>query len=110
MSRTDYVIEVHDSPLAIAASDWNALLALQAEPTPFMRHEYLAAMHESGSATTETGWTSRFLSLWQLAPGDNGAARELEGVCPLYLKDHSYGEYVFDHAWEIGRASCRERV
>jgi predicted N-acyltransferase len=99
VSPIDYVIEVHDSPLAIAASDWNALLALQQDPTPFMRHEYLAAMAESGSATTETGWTPRFLSLWQQTGNGDPETRALAGVCPLYLKDHSYGEYVFDHAW-----------
>jgi len=56
-SQGDYVIQVHDSPLQIDAADWNALLALQSHPTPFMRHEYLAALHRSGSAVPETGWT-----------------------------------------------------
>ncbi len=97
MRRIDYVIEVHESPLDIPAGEWNALLARQVDATPFMRHEYLAAMHESGSATPQTGWTPQFLSLWQQ---DSGAAsRERVGVCALYLKEHSYGEYVFDHAW-----------
>jgi predicted N-acyltransferase len=59
-------------------------------PRPFMRHEYLAALHESGSATPATGWTPRFVTLWR---------RELHAACPLYLKTHSYGEYVFDWAW-----------
>ena len=56
-----------------------------------MRHEYLAAMHLSGSAVPKTGWTPRFVTMWQ---GDTLAA-----ACALYLKRHSYGEYVFDHAW-----------
>jgi uncharacterized protein len=99
LSRDDYVIEAHDSPMAIAAADWNALLALQAEPTPFMRHEYLAAMHTSGSATAQTGWTPRFITLRASGGTDGGAPRPLAGACALYLKDHSYGEYVFDHAW-----------
>ena len=58
---------------------------------PFMQHAYLLSMHESRSAVTTTGWTPRFFSLWQ---GDNMVA-----ACPLYLKTHSYGEYVFDWAW-----------
>ena len=87
----NYVIRVFDSPGPIDALAWNALLAAQPHPTPFMRHEYLAALHDSGSATPATGWVPCFLTLWQ---GDTLAAG-----CPLYLKDHSYGEYVFDWAW-----------
>lgn len=90
----DYVVQVLDSPLQVDALAWNALLAAQnpfEEPNPFMRHEYLAAMLESASATAATGWTARFVTLRQHG--------QLVGACALYLKDHSYGEYVFDHAW-----------
>ena len=87
----DYVIQVLDSPDQVNAADWNELLRLQSEPSPFMRHEYLHALHASGSATPETGWTPRFITLEQ-----DGA---LVAACPLYLKTHSYGEYVFDQAW-----------
>jgi hypothetical protein len=87
----DYVIRVMNSPAEVNAGDWNALLALQPDTTPFMRHEYLAALHTSGSATPATGWTPRFILLEK-----DGA---LAGACALYLKSHSYGEYVFDHAW-----------
>lgn len=79
------------SPLEVAAPDWNALLAAQQDATPFMRHEYLAALHESGSATPRTGWTPRFFTLWR--------GSRLAAACALYLKDHSWGEYVFDWAW-----------
>ncbi|MEJ6023017.1 GNAT family N-acetyltransferase [Ramlibacter sp. PS4R-6] len=87
----DYVTRVLDTPGAIDARTWDALLAEQAEPTPFMRHAYLAAMHESASAVPRTGWTPRFLTLWR--------GGELHAASPLYLKAHSYGEYVFDWAW-----------
>ena len=90
----DYVIRVLNSPQAIDAVQWNKLLALQepaSELNPFMRHEYLAAMQASGSAVPNTGWTPHFIALY------NGT--ELVGVCALYLKSHSYGEYVFDWAW-----------
>jgi predicted N-acyltransferase len=93
-NSNDYVIRVLDSPLQVNSSEWNALLAAQSPDgsiNPFMRHEYLAALQTSGCATPETGWTPRFVTLWQ------GAT--LAGACALYLKDHSYGEYVFDHAW-----------
>ena len=90
-ASNDYVIRVHDDPREIDATHWNALLACQTHPTQFMRHEYLAALHASGSATSATGWQAQFLSI------------ERDGVliaaCPLYIKSHSYGEYVFDWAW-----------
>jgi predicted N-acyltransferase len=96
VTAPDYGIEVVESPAAVDAGAWNALLAGQPDANPFLRHEYLAAMHASGSATPDTGWTPRFLLLW----ADAGRRRrELLAGCALYLKDHSYGEYVFDHAW-----------
>ena len=91
MVEDDYVIRVLKSPQDITALEWDALLATQPHPSPFMRHAYLAAMHASGSATTKTGWTPRFLTLWR--------GKALHAACALYLKTHSYGEYVFDWAW-----------
>ncbi len=87
----DYVIQVHDSVLQADPLAWNALLARQCAPSPFMRHEYLAALERSGSATAATGWTPRVVTL--------SRGGELHAACALYLKDHSYGEYVFDWAW-----------
>src|SRR4051812_29179420 len=89
-SSNDYVTRVLRTPGDAPSSAWNALLA-QAGFSPFMRHEYLAALHASGSATADSGWDPQFMSLWR---GD-----ELLAACPLYLKEHSYGEYVFDWAW-----------
>jgi predicted N-acyltransferase len=91
ITAEDYVIRVHEDPAALCAADWDALLARQAEPTPFLRHAYLAALHESGSAVAETGWAPRFVTL--------ARGGLLVGACALYLKSHSYGEYVFDWAW-----------
>ncbi len=87
----DYVIRVLCSPDQLNATDWNELLRFQSEPAPFMRHEYLVALHNSGSAAPKTGWTPRFITLQQ--------ERTLVAACALYIKTHSYGEYVFDHAW-----------
>jgi len=86
----DYVTRVQDSPSLVPAPAWNALLE-SAGGSPFMRHEYLAALHDSGSAVPETGWVPRFITLWR--------GGQLHAACPLYLKTHSYGEYVFDWAW-----------
>lgn len=90
-NSNDYVTRVLASPFEVPAAQWNALLALQRTPSPFMSHEYLAAMDCSASASATTGWTPRFITLWR--------GGELQAGCALYLKDHSYGEYVFDWAW-----------
>jgi predicted N-acyltransferase len=71
----------------VAPGAWNAL----AGGHPFLRHEFLHALHETGCASARSGWAPHFLTLWQ--------GRELAGAMPLYLKSHSYGEYVFDWAW-----------
>ena len=90
-SEEDYVIRVFDDLGSIDASAWNSLLAEQGSRSPFLRHEYLAALHASNSAVAETGWLAQFVGVFD---GD-----ALIAACPLYLKQHSYGEYVFDWAW-----------
>ena len=85
------IARVFPSLQDVDARAWNALLAQQSHPTPFLRHEYLAALEMSGSATPQTGWAARIMTLWE----DD----TLVAACPLYLKNHSYGEYVFDWAW-----------
>ena len=94
----DTVIRVLADPSGIDAADWNALLADRPGASPFMRHEYLAALHGSASAVPKTGWTAQFIGVF-----DRGG--RLVAACPMYRKDHSYGEYVFDWAW----ASAYER-
>ena len=95
VGSSNYVIRLFDDPAALDAAQWNALLARSAAPTPFMRHEYFAALHASGSATRATGWAPCFVGIFAHA----GAEAALVAACPLYFKDHSYGEYVFDWAW-----------
>ena len=91
MAETAIITRVLDSVQQLDAQAWNALLASQAAPTPFMRHEYLSALESSGSAVPQTGWAGRVVTLWQ--------GGELVAACPVYAKAHSYGEYVFDFAW-----------
>ena len=68
---------------------WNELAAtLQ---TPLLEYEWLRLLEESGSVRAETGWLPIHLTVWS---GDR-----LAGAAPLYLKGHSSGEFVFDHAW-----------
>ena len=59
---------------------------------PFVRHAFLSVLEESGSSTGETGWQPRHIVL----KTPQGAVL---GAVPMYLKNHSYGEYVFDHGW-----------
>jgi hypothetical protein len=86
-----HVIRVHADPAALDGAAWNALLARQPRPTPFMRWEYLAALQTSDSAVARTGWVPRFVTVHR-----DG---QLVAAAPAYLKQHSYGEYVFDWAW-----------
>ena len=58
---------------------------------PFVTHRFLSAFETSGSAAPETGWAPH-----HLAARIDGS---LVGVMPLYLKNHSQGEYVFDYGW-----------
>jgi predicted N-acyltransferase len=92
MENDDYVIQVHSSPLDLDANEWDALLLQQSQPTPFMRHAYLAALHTTGCATAATGWEAQFITL-------RNAMGTLVAACPFYVKHHSRGEYVFDWAW-----------
>ena len=72
----------------IDASDWNALVG---DDYPFLQHSFLRAAEQSGSASPETGWIPRHLTLQH-----DG---ELRAAMPLYEKSHSWGEFVFDWAW-----------
>lgn len=83
----DISIELAASINAISASDWNKLT----DGTPLLSHAFLSALENSGSVGAGTGWVPRPLIVKQ---GDL-----LVGAMPLYLKSHSYGEYVFDWAW-----------
>lgn len=91
MDESAIITRVFTHVQQIPQAAWNQLLARQPVPTPFMRHEYLAALEASGSATPETGWQPCFITLWE--------HEEMVAACALYAKSHSSGEYVFDWAW-----------
>jgi predicted N-acyltransferase len=73
----------------IAAEQWDACAG---SANPFVSHAYLSALERSGSATADTGWLPRHLVVADLAG-------KVVAAAPLYLKGHSYGEYVFDWGW-----------
>jgi predicted N-acyltransferase len=72
----------------VPAADWDAC----AGDNPFVGHAFLSALEDSGSVSAETGWLPQHLVL----PNPQGG---ILGCAPLYLKSHSYGEYVFDWNW-----------
>jgi predicted N-acyltransferase len=78
-----------DSISQIDAAAWNSLAG---EGQPFLRHEFLLALEESGCAAPRTGWTARHLVI-------DDAQGRLAGAMPLYRKGHSRGEFVFDFSW-----------
>jgi len=73
----------------VPAAEWDACAG---GDNPFLSHAFLEALEASGSATAETGWLPQHLLV-------EDAEGRLIGAAPLYLKSHSYGEYVFDHGW-----------
>jgi hypothetical protein len=68
-------------------AQWDEL----AGDNPFLRHAFLNALQESGCACPATGWDARIVTAWE--------GERLVGAMPLYLKSHSWGEFVFDWAW-----------
>jgi hypothetical protein len=84
-------LRVVESLAGVPAADWNALTG----GDPFVRHEFLSALIDTGCASARTGWRPQLLLLERA----ERAGYRLAGAVPLFLKSHSYGEYVFDWAW-----------
>ncbi len=82
-------LRIHHAIGEIAPAAWDACAG---DINPTVSHVFLNALEESGSATARTGWAPQHLSF-----ADRGG--RLVGAVPLYLKSHSYGEYVFDWGW-----------
>lgn len=82
-------VKAHRAIDTIGSAAWDACAGTD---DPFLSYAFLQALEASGSATTESGWLPQHLALEDA----NGC---VIGVAPLYLKSHSYGEYVFDHGW-----------
>ena len=82
-------ITIHENLADIPAAAWNALTDGR---DPFLRHEFLVALERHNCVGEQFGWLPRHLAAYD----DSGT---LIGAVPLYLKDNSYGEFVFDWAW-----------
>ncbi|MFS4439435.1 GNAT family N-acetyltransferase [Paracoccaceae bacterium GXU_MW_L88] len=88
MSEAETIeITTIDAIARVDPAEWDALT----EGHPFVSHRFLHALEESGSTGESAGWVP-----YHLLARQNG---KLLGAMPLYLKYHSYGEYVFDHGW-----------
>ena len=72
----------------IKKSDWNECVG---NDHPFLQYEFLHALEESKSANTKTGWQP-----YHYIEKEND---KIISLCPLYIKNHSFGEYIFDHSW-----------
>ena len=93
MQETNYRTAVVKNLSEITSSEWEHLrkASIGGADNPFLSYFYLSALEESGSACAKTGWKTHFLTI--------RLENELHAAMPLYLKSHSYGEYVFDWAW-----------
>lgn len=87
---SDFTLHVHDSLADIGREAWDACADLTGDP--FLSYDFLHACEASGSAVPRQGWGPRHLAL-------RDGTGAVIGVMPLWLKGHSQGEYVFDHAW-----------
>lgn len=82
---------------SIESIDSNRWQELWNTDYPFIQYEFLLALEQSGSVSKDSGWLPHHLLLWS---GESAEAKgELLLAMPLYIKNHSYGEYVFDWAW-----------
>lgn len=88
MADIERLQSIHD----VDADTWNRLWNHhEGLPYPFIQHGFLAALEDSGCTQTESGWTPSHLVVKE--------GTKLIAAMPLYLKHHSYGEYVFDWSW-----------
>ncbi|KAJ0010710.1 hypothetical protein Pint_33087 [Pistacia integerrima] len=88
-------LSVISSILEVSANEWDACALDTTGPekfNPFLTHGFLSSLEETGCAVKETGWTPCHIVA-------KDESQNILGVVPLYLKSHSYGEFVFDHAW-----------
>ncbi|KAJ3696755.1 hypothetical protein LUZ61_000460 [Rhynchospora tenuis] len=89
-------VSVASSILEISSEDWDAcaidVTGSEKHFNPFLTHAFLSSLEETGCSTKETGWIPQHI----VARDENGS---ILGVVPLYLKSHSYGEFVFDYSW-----------
>ena len=90
-SGTALTLECIESVNRISEDQWNELVP---GDYPFLRHEFLNALEHTDRVSKATGWLPRHIVLRNAGPEPH-----LLAVAPMYIKYHSYGEYIFDWAW-----------
>ena len=105
---SELTARIAGSASEIAETIWDSLANPTGRtlPHPFTRHAFFHALEQSGSAANETGWEPMHLVIEQ---ADEGHGKKPVALMPLYRKNHSYGEYVFDHAWADALMRAGER-
>ncbi|MFL2759049.1 MAG: GNAT family N-acetyltransferase [Paracoccaceae bacterium] len=96
MPKSEITIKIVETLLSVNENDWDACAASEEidgmRPVdPFTTYRFLRALEDSGSVGNSSGWHPYYI----LAFREN----ELLGCAPMYIKTHSQGEYIFDHAW-----------
>ncbi len=89
MAQAEFAVTLAEKVADIAPEAWDSCAG---DDNPFVSHAFLDALERSGSATARTGWLPRHLVM-------RDSVGKVVGCAPLYLKSHSYGEYVFDWGW-----------
>lgn len=96
-SETDLAVTFVQSISDIGETDWNRC---SSSGNPFIDYRFLAALENSGSVGEGTGWMPYHLIVTKGSLDTQNQKNTAPLLCvPLYLKSHSYGEYVFDHGW-----------
>jgi predicted N-acyltransferase len=93
VTKADIRARIAGAAAEIGAAAWDACANPQTrpDPNPFTRYAFFAALEETGCASSRTGWQPVHLVI------ERGGT--IAGILPLYLKNHSRGEYVFDWGW-----------
>ena len=81
-------VKILNSLQKVGRDEWDALVA---DGSPFLEWDWLACLEESQCILAKTGWQPQHLTVYD--------DERLIAACPMYLKGHSMGEFVFDHAW-----------
>ena len=89
MDSEAFRLHIHNSIHAIDPADWKTLAGTA---NPFIQYDFLCALEDGGAVGATSGWNIAHLALCD-------TRNKLLGVTPHYLKQHSYGEYIFDHSW-----------
>ena len=83
-----YTVNIHSRMAEIDQSDWDALVG---DGSPFLEWDWLDGLERTGCVSPETGWVPQHVVVKD--------GERMVAACPLYIKSHSQGEFVFDHQW-----------